>query len=456
MSFLRRIVAKLNATRPPSVPTQHTSTHTMALNISQYGRAHLITSSDLDHCPLKGQKYVTLDGTKNLDTTAFWNPRLNGWVVRGRNQVLAQEYVSGFNKALEETQPKVKEVVAPTPPVSRPLYSLVKSGDCFVIKPTDSGHSPLCGVQFLQLRSSPHPTRGYGFWSEEQEGWVVLREDRDDAMEFIRRLNKGDLGAIQIVTREVAELVEQQSPPPVESEQKEVPSVTPPESPPAPISAPLYFQEVYGKAFVIRCTDLTKCTFRDTHYLALDDSKFPPIAFWNEKIGGWLVRPKDKEAGEAFVRLANTHSRSSSPKEAPGAPQKPTRDQSSHTKDLKRSDKVVRQLFSSGASETKDDATESIHDDDDDDEDYVDEDEVETPTVPAASPLAPNKDQPYSGMKLRKTRDGDFYLTCSRDHHLHGRPWLGNPAAKKTTRNNCWFVKHGTEQQFVTGGAVYA
>lgn len=61
----------------------------------------------------------------------------------------------------------------------------------------------------------------------------------------------------------------------------------------------------HGRAHLIECHDPSQCSFYGNKYLALSDSDEPGVAFWNDLLYGWIVRPEDREEAEYFVHQAN-------------------------------------------------------------------------------------------------------------------------------------------------------
>ena len=228
---------------------------------------------------------------------------------------------------------------------------------------------------------------------------------------------------------------------------------------------PLFTITPHGRAYLIRCNDWTACEWWTEKYIALSNNEEPAVAFWNDRLGGYIVRGRDKREACRFVLRANqpkwdgvdtpttapsTPIRPSSPV-PPNAPARPRKTRSrilpaerEEGEVLKRANAVKRTLCVTDEEEDSDSdyvPSEDEIDSEDDDELFVEN----TTDI---------HDGPYSGMTLRLTLGG-FYMTCSADHPLYNRPYLGHPAAASKSPN-CWFVRSGTETQFLEGGAVFA
>lgn len=63
--------------------------------------------------------------------------------------------------------------------------------------------------------------------------------------------------------------------------------------------------ERYGRGYLIRCFDSTECPWWGSEYIALSDAEDAGTAFWNKKLGGYIVRNRDADEAEYFVHLAN-------------------------------------------------------------------------------------------------------------------------------------------------------
>ena len=63
-------------------------------------------------------------------------------------------------------------------------------------------------------------------------------------------------------------------------------------------SQKLYTFEFYGHGYLIKVRDSSRCDFYGEKYLTIaSNDTFEIVAFWNEKLQGWVVKPKDADYG---------------------------------------------------------------------------------------------------------------------------------------------------------------
>ena len=73
-----------------------------------------------------------------------------------------------------------------------------------------------------------------------------------------------------------------------------------------PVKDPLFYLKEYGKGFVLVCTD-NDVNASLPSYLPIGQSSTGEdvIAFWNTRLNGWVVKKRDEEVAEAYVRHQN-------------------------------------------------------------------------------------------------------------------------------------------------------
>ena len=227
--------------------------------------------------------------------------------------------------------------------------------------------------------------------------------------------------------------------------------------------------ERYGRGYLIRCFDSTDCPWWGSEYIALSDAEDAGTAFWNKKLGGYIVRNRDADEAEYFVHLANHPKapRASAPTTPPrrskrvSPPPAPRRTRKTRTFPTDATDggevrftrATARRLFQA---DQEGEAGEVVWGGEamEEDSDYVPSDEE---TDDDAEFDEATREGPYTGMTLRSRGRGGYrrpayYLTCAASYRLHGRPFLGHPAARGV-RANCWEVNSEAVQQFLDGGA---
>jgi hypothetical protein len=337
---------------------------------------------------------------------------------------------------------------------SKNLYTLIGYGDGYLITCADPNACDFYEQKYLTIAKDETMER-QAFWNATLYGWFVRGRDVVYAKAFVDYLNQQQETTAE--EKEVANALvtmgDLDDEADVELSEDE----------------DLFTLSTYGRAYLIECHDPSQCAFYGNKYIALSDTEEPGVAFWNDRLSGWIVRPEDRDEAEYFVHQAN-HPKNLRRRPATPiltTPPRPTRAtppvapvRKSRTFPMGESQRltrsVARRLFES---EQQQQATMESSDDDglepdyDSSSDYVpseDEDESDDEDMNEHVYL------PYEGMTLRpNNRSGGFYMTCSNAHHLQGRPYLGHPAAH-CLRPNCWSVASGTEQQFLEGGAVFA
>ena len=72
-------------------------------------------------------------------------------------------------------------------------------------------------------------------------------------------------------------------------------------------NANLYNLTTYGRAYLITCTNSSKCGFFGTAYLTIanDADGVPVVAYWNHSVAGWIVKARDYAYAKAFVDELN-------------------------------------------------------------------------------------------------------------------------------------------------------
>lgn len=235
--------------------------------------------------------------------------------------------------------------------------------------------------------------------------------------------------------------------------------------------------ERYGRGYLIKCFDPTDCPWWGSEYIALSNTEGAGTAFWNAKLGGYIVRNRDADEAEYFVHLANHPKapRTSAPTTPPrrskrvSPPPAPRRSRKTRTFPTDATDggevrftrATARRLFQADQEEGEagevvwggeaEARTEAELMEEDSDSDYVPSDEE---TDDDAEFDEATREGPYTGMTIRwRPRRGFYIMTCSSSHRLCGRPFLGHPVAR-ALRSNCWEIRHDATEQFVEGGAV--
>lgn len=331
---------------------------------------------------------------------------------------------------------------------SQQLYTIAAYGRGYIIKCTQPDVCHFYGRKYLTIAEGAS-IKATSYWNDSQNGWIVRGSDYDRAKAFIDYLNaKADTGAPGAEEKEAAQTLATMGGARDDN----------------------FTLERYGRGYLIKCSDPSECPWWGAQYIALSDTEGAGTAFWNAKLGGYIVRNRDADEAEHFVHLANhpKSPRTSAPTTPPrrtrraSPPPAPRRSRKSRTFPTEETDggevhftrATARRLFQA---EQEGEAGEVVEEDSDSDSDsdYVpsdeesDDDDAEFDEV--------TSEGPYTGMTLRYRgrggyRRSTYYLTCAASHHLHGRPFLGHPAARGV-RDNCWEVRGETVQQFLDGGA---
>lgn len=72
-----------------------------------------------------------------------------------------------------------------------------------------------------------------------------------------------------------------------------------------PVETPLYTLQEYGRGYIIRCNNPSKCEFLGKPCIYMNDSEYGPKAYFNGPIGAWVVRRRDYNDALSFVNKLN-------------------------------------------------------------------------------------------------------------------------------------------------------
>lgn len=73
-----------------------------------------------------------------------------------------------------------------------------------------------------------------------------------------------------------------------------------------PVKEPLFYLKEYGKGFVLVCTD-NDVNASLPNYLVIGQTETGDntMAYWNSRLNGWVVKHRDEEVAEEYVRHQN-------------------------------------------------------------------------------------------------------------------------------------------------------
>lgn len=341
---------------------------------------------------------------------------------------------------------------------SNQLYSIRPYGKAFLIKCSDASKCDFYGEPI----HTPSDKLTL-FYHPQTDGWIVRGSEGEEAAYWVEQENDYVEAA-----RILATMGEEEAPE-CEVELGE--------------DEDNFTLERYGRGYLIECSDPSECPWWGEKYISLSNTEGAGTAFWNNSLEGYVVRRRDVNEAEYFVHLANHPKapRASTPTPTtpprltrPIEPAAPRRTRKTRTFPTDATDggevrftrATARCLFQ--ADQEKEEAgevvwggeaearTEAELVEEDSDSDYVpsDDEESEDDDELFAESIT---EGPYTGMTLRSRGRGGYrrpayYLTCAASHRLHGRPFLGHPAARGV-RANCWEVNGEAAQQFLDGGA---
>ena len=316
---------------------------------------------------------------------------------------------------------------------SKQLYTIRPYGKAHLIECSDTSKCNFYGEPIYT------PMEGLTlFFHPQTNGWVVRGSESENAKYWVEQEND---------YCEAAQILSTFSESAVELEEDE----------------DNFTLERYGRGYLIECSDPSGCPWWGAQYIALSDTEGAATAFWNETLGGYIVRNRDADEAEHFVHLANHPKapRTSGPTTPPRVtrstqPMAPRKSRTFPTAvdggEVCFTRATARRLFQEDQEEGE--AGEVTNDDGD--SDYVPSDESDDDDDAEFDKVT--SEGPYTGMTLRSRGRGGYrrpayYLTCAASHRLHGRPFLGHPAARGV-RANCWEVNGDAAQQFIDGGAT--
>ena len=172
-----------------------TQSNNQLYSLTPYGRGYLIKCSQPSACDFYAQKYLTVAKDPSIDVKAFWNATQNGWIVRGRDLVYAQEFVRYLNATNVDTEEKeAAEALASMKDEAEvdlgnePLYTLIKHGRAYLIECNDPKQSTWWGEKYIAL--SNHKDAAVAFWNASLEGYIVKGRDVEEAEFFLHIANR--------------------------------------------------------------------------------------------------------------------------------------------------------------------------------------------------------------------------------------------------------------------------
>ena len=389
--------------------------------IRPYGKAFLIECTNCSMCEFYGEPIHT----PSDDLTLFFHPQTNGWIVRGSEGRLAKRWVKEENQRFEAAQ-----TLTTMGGARDDNFTLERYGRGYLIKCSNPTECPWWGSEYIALSNTEGA--GTAFWNAKLGGYIVRNRDADEAEYFVHLANHPKAPRTSAPTT-----------PPRRSKR-----VSPP---PAPRKTRTFPTDATDGGEVRFLTPtIARRLFRNPTELEMKD----PVGlykFYNE-----AARRVSNKNYEELNDIQQAHVEACA------------------WDSLEEADEAGEVVWGGEAMEEDSDSDYVSSDEDDyvssdEEDDYVSRDEDNY--VSSDSDYVPSDEEtdddaefdeatsegPYTGMTLRSRGRGGYrrpayYLTCAASHRLHGRPFLGHPAAR-AVRANCWEVNSEAVQQFLDGGA---